>query len=137
MSEHSEITGIKWKYLFGISIVGLIVFPFLAYAEDPIDEFSFQGILKDKEGNLITAIKDITLKIYTVPTDGSSLWSEDYDNVNVSDGLFSINVGSQTPFSSVIDFTDALYLKAIVKNEDGSIPEILFSRCVLCSFVTY
>ena len=112
--------------LLGVLIGPLILYP--VYAAEPLDQFAFQGILKDSDGNLITATKDFTLHLYTVITGGSSLWSEDHDDVSVSSGLFTIYAGSQTAFSTAVNFTNALYLEVIVKDSDGSNAETLSPR---------
>lgn len=112
--------------LLGMLVSPLILYP--VYAADPLDQFAFQGILKDSDGNLITATKDFTLQLYTALTGGSSLWSEDHDDVSVSSGLFTIYAGSQTAFSTAVNFTNALYLEVMVKDSDGSNAETLSPR---------
>jgi len=112
--------------MFVVLFVTVSLYP--VHAAEPFDQFAFQGILKDESGNLITATKDFTLQIYTVLTGGTSLWSEDHDDVGVSSGLFTIYAGSQTVFSNVLNFTNALYLEVIVKDSDGSNSETLSPR---------
>lgn len=106
--------------------VSLTLYP--VYAAEPFDQFAFQGILKDASGNLLTTTKNITLKIYTTLTDGSSLWSENHDDVSISSGLFTIYAGSQTAFSNFLNFTNALYLEVIIKDSDGPNKETLTPR---------
>jgi len=116
----------KSIFIFIIFLTPVSLYPI--YAAEPLEQFTFQGILKDTNGYLITATKDITLQIYTVFTDGSPVWSEDYDDVSVSDGLFALYAGSQNAFSNALNFTNALYLELIIKDSDGANAEILFPR---------
>jgi len=130
---HTFIPRHRYKLvcLFLVFLISLL-FNF-AYADDHPEQFSFQGFLKDANGDPVTATKDIILKIYTVLIDGSALWSEEHDNVSVSNGLFNVYVGSQTPFSGSLNFTNTLYLEVIVKNSDGSNAETLSPRLLIAA----
>ena len=119
------VTNYRFLPVFVIAL-SFVIIP--VYSADPFDQFAYQGLLQDSNGNVITATKDITLNIYTTLTGGSSLWSEDHDNVSVSNGLFTIYAGSQTPFSDSLNFINALYLETIIIDSDGSNAETLSPR---------
>jgi len=76
--------------LFAIFLVPLSLYP--VYAADPLDQFAFQGILKDASGNLLTATKDFTLQLYDTLTGGSSLWSEDHQTLYMFEILGTVLV---------------------------------------------
>ena len=108
------------------AVFSFVIIP--AYAADPFDEFVFQGILKDSGGALVTATKDITLKIYTALSGGTSLWEEEHDNVSVSNGIFTVFAGSVNSFANNLNFTNAYFLEVRIEDINGNNPEILSPR---------
>jgi hypothetical protein len=71
---------------------------------------NFQGVLKDENGNFYPDGQyEIKINIYNSETGGSSLWDET-QNVNLEDGIFSIQIGDVNPLN--LDF-DELYWVAI------------------------
>lgn len=101
----------------------------------PVETFTFQGLLKDNSGNLLNTQKDITLRLYTIPTGGSAtsipgsscpksgapfcVWQENQTNIGIVNGIFIITAGNQTSLNRV-DFTKALYLEVIMRNYVGT-----------------
>jgi fibronectin-binding autotransporter adhesin len=78
-------------------------------------EINYQGKLTNNSG---VAVPDgnynIEFKLYTTPTGGSAVWTEDDLVINgqgasLASGLFSIMLGSTTPFTGV-NFNQTLYL---------------------------
>ncbi|TVQ13678.1 MAG: hypothetical protein EA361_09185, partial [Bacteroidetes bacterium] len=57
---------------------------------------SFSGRLADNQGNPLNSSLSVTFSIYSVSSGGSALWSE-VTNIQVTDGLFQVNLGAQTP----------------------------------------
>ncbi|MCB0034572.1 MAG: hypothetical protein KDE51_11155, partial [Anaerolineales bacterium] len=55
--------------------------------------FSYQGTLRDANGDLVDGTADLTLKLYDTVTGGTALYTESFTNVNVRSGLFNIVVG--------------------------------------------
>ncbi|MGI0061789.1 MAG: beta strand repeat-containing protein [Nitrosotalea sp.] len=97
-----------------------------AYAIAPLEQFAFQGVLKDNSGNLITGTRNIGLRLYTVYTGHQAtndatclppfcLWTENHTSVSVSSGIFTIDAGSINSLTKVINFTNALYLEVIIQ----------------------
>ena len=94
----------------------------------PVDTFTFQGLLKNDSGVLVTGKKDITLRLYTIPTGGSAssspgivcpttfcVWQENQTSIDVTNGIFTIFAGNTTSLNRV-DFTKALYLEVIIRS---------------------
>ena len=108
------------------AVFSFVIIP--VYGADPFDEFVFQGVLKDSGGALVTATKDITLKIYTVLSGGTSLWEEEHDNVSVSNGIFTVFAGSVNSFANDLNFTNAYFLEIRIEDINGNNPEILSPR---------
>ena len=88
-------------------------------------EINYQGKLADSAGD---AVADSTyameFNLYTVPTGGTAIWTETLsglDEVTVTDGLFSVMLGSVTSLSS-IDFDQTLYLGINIEGDGEMSP---------------
>ena len=84
--------------------------------------FSYQGTLRDANGDLISGTVNLTLKLYAAVTGGSALHSESYTGVNVRDGLFSIVVGDATPIAPTVFDNYPLYLGLSVNSDPEMLP---------------
>lgn len=89
--------------LFWANSVGAI--PFLSAGTDQSSilntsssTIAYQGYLIDSGGNPVNEAISITFRLYNVDSGGTALWSE-AQTVTISDGLFSVLLGSQTPIS--------------------------------------
>lgn len=68
-----------------------------AFAQMPAT-LSYQGIVTDDSGQPIqSGTRPMTFSLYDVETGGSSIWSETQPAVPLSDGLFSVQLGTVTP----------------------------------------
>ncbi len=77
---------------------------------------NFQGKLTDGSGGLLTGEYDLYLEIYDVATGGTRLWSETQPDVQVTDGLFNVLLGSINPITSIPDGPDC-YLQVTVETQ--------------------
>jgi Chaperone of endosialidase len=57
---------------------------------------NFQGTLRNTGGALVGGTHNLTFKIYTVATGGSSLWDETINGVRVVQGIFTVILGDPT-----------------------------------------
>jgi hypothetical protein len=72
--------------------------------------FSIQGVLRDPNGKSVAdGTYPVTFKLYTVATGGSSIWTETINNVTVSYGVFSLELGTVAPMAS-LGFDATYYL---------------------------
>ncbi|MDE1764308.1 MAG: hypothetical protein KGH88_08705 [Thaumarchaeota archaeon] len=112
-----------------------------AYAIPPLEQFVFQGVLKDSSGNLITGTRNIGLRLYTVSSGHTAtndanctppfcLWTENQTNISVSNGVFTVYAGSISPLTKVMNFTNALYMEVIIR---GSPDQVLSPRISIAS----
>jgi len=89
---------------------------------------SYQGRLADAEGNPITGKVNIEFRLYDVPTGGLPLWEEFWTGgnaVDVSDGLFSVMLGSiNDTLCSAIEGRDELYLGITVGTDSEMEPRV-------------
>lgn len=94
------------------------------YAATGINEnIHFQGKIVNANGtNVADGDYDFIFKIYTVDTGGVAVWTESRtaaDQVTVTDGIFSVDLGSVTALPGSVNFnTDNIYL-GIEFNNDG------------------
>jgi len=71
---------------------------------------NFQGALRDADNQPVTATKTIEFLIYPDSTGIIELWSETHSSVEISDGIFSAELGSVNPFPSDLFANNTLYL---------------------------
>jgi hypothetical protein len=64
---------------------------------------SFQGILKDDAGELITDTLSITFRVYDIEIGGSAIWQESVADVSIIDGNFNAVLGETTPLALGFD----------------------------------
>lgn len=76
---------------------------------------NFQGKLTDSAGTAITTSVPMVFKFYTTATGGPLVWTENQAVVPDSTGLYSVLLGSATPFSAYgISFSTAYWLGVTV-----------------------
>ncbi len=61
---------------------------------------SYQGRLLDASDQPVNGTFNMVFQIYDVPTGGTPLWTEDKVGVQVTDGLFTVALGSSVPLSA-------------------------------------
>ena len=105
----------KYKATMNKSILIIIIFlNTLAIFAQPTT-ITYQGVLTDDEGRTITGTRSIRFDVFTVESGGSSLWNETHTNVEITKGLFEVELGSVTPFGTM-DFSQELWLEIIVES---------------------
>jgi hypothetical protein len=74
----------------------------LAFAEPP-QTISYQGVLKDEEGNPIGDNDySLTCRLYDVPSGGEPLWTET-QTIETLDGVFSVTLGAVSTLNLPFD----------------------------------
>jgi len=80
---------------------------------------NFQGALKDANGEPVNDTKFMQFKIYPESTGGSALWNESLYDVEISDGIFSVELGKYSSFPPLMfNNNDELYITFIVGGEE-------------------
>lgn len=83
------------------------------------DTLNFQARLYSSSGNTVTdGSYSIAFTLYDAASSGVSVWTETQSTVQVRNGYFSVELGSVTPFSSSIDWSQEKWLTMNV-NADG------------------
>ncbi len=134
-------------------LILLSVFPGLAAPFNGINATSvstipYQGRLADASGNPITGRQNMEFRLYATPTGGTPLWEEFWtggNSVDVSDGLFSVMLGSiNTGLTAVVQGNHNLYLGITVGTDTemaprvqlGSVPFSIWSLTVADNSIT-
>jgi len=89
---------------------------------------AYQGRLADASGNPLSGAYDMTFRLYAAATGGAALWTEAWSGANgvtVSEGLFSVMLGSLTPIpQSVIMGHSSLWLGIAVGADPEMTPRV-------------
>src|SRR5438552_6590928 len=82
---------------------------------------SYQGVIKNN-GVLINESPHITVALYDSPTGGSAIYREDYPSVTVTNGIFDLTIGSETPFPPSLTFDKQYWVGLSVNGEAEMTP---------------
>ena len=97
-----------------------------AFAQVP-EIISYQGVLSDNGGILLTGHHDLTVRIYNQQTGGSPIWSENHTNTPVSNGVFNLQLGSVTAFNDSVDFSVPYWLGISINGGTELTPRTQFT----------
>ncbi len=92
--------------------IGILI-PSTVFAASAPTTLGYQGYIEYQDAPF-TGSADFTFTIYSASSGGSSLWTETQSAVSVTDGYFSVSLGSHTPFLTSLDFSSAYYLEVTV-----------------------
>ena len=88
-------------------------------------QINYQGKLTDASDDAVTdGDYDIVFNLYTAATGGTAIWTESHtagSDVTVTNGLFSVMLGSITSLSTV-NFNQTLYLGVTIEADDEMTP---------------
>jgi hypothetical protein len=112
VEERSE----KMKKLMSIVVFSFVFFSLYARGSAEVPKkLNYQGKLTDSNGGLIVNdTVEMQFDIYPYLTGGTSLWSETHDEVEIANGLFSVELGSETPVPASVFSGDPRYLEITV-----------------------
>jgi len=81
-------------------------------------EINYQGWLGTVDDTTgVTGTFTMQFRLYTQETGGTAVWEETHSNVNVSNGIFNVILGSVNPIPAEIFTGDALWLEVQVGDE--------------------
>jgi hypothetical protein len=107
-----------------IALVALLLPP-IALAQAP-STITYQGRI-DSAGFATKTPKNLTFAVYNVSIGGAALWTETHANVGFTNGLFTVQLGTITPFPATL-FTDTgeRWLGVTVAGASEMVPRALF-----------
>jgi len=83
---------------------------------------NYQGYITDSEGNPVNGDLSMEFKIYDVATAGTALWSETQSMVRVTEGYFTVLLGSDTPIPQSVFSGGDRYLSVTVGSDEEMTP---------------
>ena len=96
----------------------VLIFGLSAWSQVP-KLINFQGRLNGSDGSALTGQHDIIFTLYDAANGGNVLWTEAHQGVALDNGLFSVVLGSITPFpDGLFDGSKELWLGIKVDNGD-------------------
>ncbi len=104
-------------FVIGIVLWGLI--SNLVYAVPMM--INYQGYLTDNSDNPLNASVSMTFALYDVPESGTPLWTETHPNITVTDGVFSVVLGSVVNFTAA-NLEGERYLGVTVGTDEEMLP---------------
>ncbi|MGA1841962.1 MAG: hypothetical protein ACMUIU_15190 [bacterium] len=123
----------KKGFYLSIVITFLIVILMSSSALAVPGLINYQGNLTDANGEPLDGFYNIRFTLYNAASVGTSMWSEQQNNINVVDGIVSVNLGSITSFPPNLFDNDNLYLEIEIENPGSGLYETLSPRQQLTS----
>ncbi|MBI5625142.1 MAG: hypothetical protein HY924_15300 [Elusimicrobia bacterium] len=96
-----------------------------AQAASSPQRIGFQGKLLDASNNPRNGPFDMVFKLYTVPSGGASVWDETQSNVQVTNGVFSVELGSVKALETTLFTSASAYLEIKVGTDSPMTPRQL------------
>jgi len=84
---------------------------------------AYQGYLTNTDGDPLGGTGNLSFALYATPSGGSPLWEETQTSVQVEEGVFSVMLGSEEPFSGV-NFENPLYLGVKIDGGAELVPRV-------------
>lgn len=115
-----------YKLLIIVAVIGVGMVSNLPLVEAQANpQINYQGRLNDSTGTAVSdGGIDMEFSLYTQASGGSPIWTENLSGGNqviVTDGLFSVMLGSTTPLTGV-DFDQTLYLGVTIDTDTEMTP---------------
>jgi hypothetical protein len=105
----------------GMCVLLLLVIPVTALAVPEV--INYQGYLTDAGGNPLNGDVGITFRIWSAEVGGTELWSESHAAVAVSDGVFTVLLGSSVPITVGV-LNGERYLGLTVGTDSEMVPRM-------------
>jgi hypothetical protein len=99
-----------------IALAAMILLTITSTAFSVPMNLSYQGFILDNNGRPINGTVNIMFNLYVTEVDNQSIWAETHNDVIVSDGIFNVILGIESPLENEF-FKDNLYLGISI---DGS-----------------
>jgi len=83
-------------------------------------QITYQGKIVDNDFRRINAVANVEFKLYQSASGGNAIWQEVHSNVNIVNGLFSVELGAINPIN--LKFDTQYYLGININNTGEFIP---------------
>ncbi len=110
------------RQTFTFALVLALTAPALAQ-----ETLSYQGHLADAARQPVNASYPFAFSLYADRAGGDALWTETYESIDVVDGVFTVELGSVTPFGDDLALNANLFLGIAVNSGDEMAPRVKVS----------
>jgi hypothetical protein len=105
-----------------LMVLVLVLFAIPAFSIP--QQIYFQGILLDDNDEPVSGAYVFTFRIYDASAGGTELWEETHTSVQVSNGLYTVKLGSVDPLNSSVFDGDTCYIGVQVDTDAEMSPRI-------------
>lgn len=81
------------------------------------EQVEYQGLLLDDQGDPISGNVAMAFELFDAAANGTSLWTEAHPVVTVTDGVYSVALGSSTPLTPAVLASGNVFLEVSVGGE--------------------
>jgi hypothetical protein len=106
-------------------ILCVVLAPAAVFTQVPAT-ISYQGYLSNSSGAAVNRTVPMDFVLYDAAADGTSVWSESHATVQVTNGVYNVQLGSVIPLDPA-DFSVPLYLEITIGGETMSVRQELTS----------
>ena len=108
--------------------LALLIAPWGVRADIP-ETIAYQGFLTDGQGSPINGTVKLTFRLYDALTNGTQIWTEVHDSVEVLNGVFIAKLGSVTKFRGLSEddyllFNQPYFLSTEVNSDTEMAPRL-------------
>jgi hypothetical protein len=111
MLNRTPIARVRWLCALAVCALAL---PLGAAVPGQVD---FQGLLLDSGGQKVNGAVDLIFTLYDAPAGGIALWTETHPDVQVTDGVYGVTLGTTTPLTPALLGTGNVHLQIAVDGE--------------------
>lgn len=105
----------RTAFVFSIFLIPLAIFLFAPQTSAAPTTMNFQGRLADSSGNIMpNGLYNMQFRLFTVASGGAATWTETRETTNrvqVTNGLFSVQLGAVTPLSASLFSGNDVYFE--------------------------
>jgi len=83
------------RSLLAMAVVLLLILMSVSVWAVPTS-MNYQGKLTDKDGKPLNGSYNMTFYLFTLPSGGSAIWTENHPSVQVTDGIYNVELGGLT-----------------------------------------
>ena len=104
------------KFIHRIFVLTVLLLPCSAFSSIP-GQVNFQGVLLDDTSQVVNGSVNFNFSLFDNATGGAQLWSESQVGVTVSNGIYTVALGSVVPLTTEILSNGTVYLEVSVGGE--------------------
>ena len=107
-----------------LTIALVLAFAAPALAQETL---AYQGHVAVAARQPINASYPMVFSLYATRNGGEAVWTEIYESIDVVDGVFTVELGSVTPFGDDLARNESLFLGIAVNNAPEMTPRVKVS----------